>query len=154
MTLPIVTVVAVLLVETSTPGAGAKAEVTLTETDLAHSIGKELRCPVCQGMPIAESPSQMAQDMMTRVHQMLAEGKSRQEIFDYFVERYGEWVLLAPKPTGMNLTLWLLPAAALLIGLLLVWRFARKRQGAAPVPEAKPAAADATLEAIRDEVNE
>lgn len=93
-----------------------------TNLDEAQLIGAQLRCPVCQGMPISESPSQMAQDMMTRVREMLAAGKSRDQIFDYFVERYGEWVLLKPKAEGLNLFLWILPAIGLLLGLALLLR--------------------------------
>ena len=85
---------------TADPAPGAEptyGPLVATDLDEAHAIGKMLRCPVCQGMPIAESPSQMAQDMMGRVRDMLREGRSRDEILEYFVERYGEWVLLAPK---------------------------------------------------------
>ena len=124
-----------------------------TDLDQAHAIGKMLRCPVCQGMPIAESPSQMARDMMARVRDMLSEGKSRQEVLDYFVERYGEWVLLEPKAQGMNLALWLLPAAALVIGAFIVVRYARRRRASVAPPEPQ-VTNDPTLRAIRDEVNE
>jgi cytochrome c-type biogenesis protein CcmH len=136
------------------PAAPTYGAVVSTDMDEAHAIGKLLRCPVCQGQPIAESPSQMAQDMMARVREMLKDGKSHQEILDYFVERYGEWVLLEPRAHGMNLGLWILPAAALLIGAALVLRYARRRAAPAAPPPAAGATADPTLKAIRDEVNE
>ena len=97
-----------------------------TTNSPAFQIGLGLRCPVCQGMPIAESPSQMAQDMMVKVREMVADGKSKAEIYDYFAERYGEWVLLEPKAKGFNLGLWILPVLALLLGGFLVWRFVSK----------------------------
>jgi len=105
-------------------------------------------------MPIAESPSQMAQDMMARVREMVAQGKSRQEILDYFADRYGEWVLLEPTAHGMNLGLWVLPGVALLVGAALVLRYVRRQRGASiPLTPAEPPA-DAVLKAIRDEVHE
>lgn len=127
-----------------------------TQDDEVHQIGKMLRCPVCQGMPISESPSQMAQAMMARVREMLAEGRSQQEIYDYFTAKYGEWVLLKPKAQGMNLGLWILPVVALLLGAVFVVRSARRPAPAAP--SSRPAD-DARLEdelirAIRDEVNQ
>ena len=97
-----------------------------TNDDRAFEIGKELRCPVCQGMPIAESPSPMAQDMMKRVRVMLDEGKSRQEIQDYFVQRYGEWVILNPKAEGLSLLVWVLPMVFAIFGLWLVLRLVKK----------------------------
>ncbi|MBN1962848.1 MAG: cytochrome c-type biogenesis protein CcmH [Deltaproteobacteria bacterium] len=74
-----------------------------------EQIGRELRCPVCQGVPIGESPAPMAHSMMHKVRELHAQGKSREEILQYFVERYGEWVLLNPTTKGINWLLWLLP---------------------------------------------
>lgn len=85
---------------------------SLSDQDLGQrtrQIADQLRCPVCRGIPIAESPSELAQDMMTVIRQKLEEGRSEAEILDYFVARYGEWILLKPKPKGLNLIVWLLP---------------------------------------------
>ncbi len=95
----------------------------------AMRIGQKLRCPVCQGMPIAESPSEMAQDMMSRIREKLDAGESEQDIVDHFVSRYGEWVLLEPKREGLNWTLWILPVMALLLGAGLIFRYARRAAG-------------------------
>lgn len=141
----------------STPAGPTVVPVIQTQDDEAHQIGVLLRCPVCQGMPIAESPSQMAQDMMTRVRAMHDEGKSSQEILDYFVDKYGEWVLLKPKAQGMNLGLWILPIVALLFGGAMVVRYAKRPHGpvAAPTPETDGASIDDEyLRAIRDEVDQ
>jgi cytochrome c-type biogenesis protein CcmH len=132
-----------------------------TAEDPAFLIGRELRCPVCQGMAIAESPATMAQDMMKRVREMLDEGKSSDEIKAYFVERYGEWVLLNPPTHGVSLWVWALPPAFVLVGLGVVARQLRRlRRQPAPVgatalaaPAAVPVAADDPyLQAIREEV--
>lgn len=79
----------------------------------ADRIGSMLRCPVCRGVPIADSPSALAQEMMGVVRQQIAAGKSDEEILAYFEERYGEWALLEPKAEGMNLAIWVLPALVL-----------------------------------------
>lgn len=92
----------------------------------ARAIADQLRCPVCRGIPIAESPSELAQDMMSVIRQKLDEGLTEEQIFDYFVDRYGEWILLKPKPKGINLALWILPAMALMGGgFLLVYAVLR-----------------------------
>ena len=95
--------------------------------DRAESLGQTLRCPVCQGMPISESPSTMAQDMMKRVHVMVDEGHSDFEIQQYFVARYGEWVLLEPSHEGPNWILWSLPPAAISVGVLWTFWYVRRR---------------------------
>lgn len=85
-----------------------------------QAVALELRCPVCRGVPIAESPSQLAQDMMKIIREKSAVGESREEILDYFENRYGEWILLRPKPEGINLSLWILPGLFLIAGLLVI----------------------------------
>ena len=75
-------------------------KIELSTESEAYQIGLLLRCPVCQGMPIADSPADMAQAMMKKIRTMTKEGRERQEILDYFVSRYGEWVLLKPKQEG------------------------------------------------------
>lgn len=154
-------VLCLLVVVLSTGPAAEKQSAAVLSPELeqqAYEIGKFLRCPVCQGMPIAESPATMAQDMMARVKQMLAEGKSREEILAYFEARYGEWALLEPKAEGFNLLVWLAPPLGLVLGLLLLWRFT-KRMGAAS--SSSPAAGDMAslgndddpyLRAVREEV--
>ncbi|RYF10208.1 MAG: hypothetical protein EOO40_05600, partial [Deltaproteobacteria bacterium] len=107
-------------------------------TDAATRIGKGLRCPVCQGMPIAESPASMAQDMMKLVREMLAQGKSAEQIEAYFVGRYGEWVLLQPPAHGFNWLVWLLPPLSLLLAL--AWMLLGRRPGAPSVAPAVPQA--------------
>lgn len=82
----------------------------------ARAIADQLRCPVCRGIPVAESPSELARDMMAVIRQKLAEGQTEEEVLAYFEGRYGEWILLKPKPEGINLILWIVPALLLLGG--------------------------------------
>ena len=106
-------------------------------------IGKQLRCAVCQGTSIADSPASMARAQLDKVRELVAGGKSDQEIFDYFVERYGEWALMEPKKSGVTLGLWLAPVLMLVLGVMLIIG-ATKRGGALPqpAPETPPAAAE------------
>src|SRR5215470_16011526 len=90
--------------------------------DRTRAIAAELRCVVCQNLSVADSPSEMAQQMRGIVRAQLQAGKTPQEIKNYFVSKYGEWVLLAPATTGFSLVLWVLPFVALAIGLALgIW---------------------------------
>ena len=115
--------------------------------------GKLLRCPVCQGMPIAESPADMAQAMMARVREMHEQGHSQDEILQYFVDRYGEWVLLEPRTEGFNLLVWLLPPIFLLGGIFLVLRYARRSADGALDQNEDTGAEDAYIKAVREEVD-
>ena len=92
--------------------------VTLTpaEEARAREIEGALRCPVCRSQSIRQSRSFMAEDMKRRIRELVAEGRTNEEIRDFFVERYGSWILLEPPKTGFNLAAWLLPGAAVLAG--------------------------------------
>lgn len=94
----------------------ACAEAPNDPASRAERIGSRLRCPVCRGVPIADSPSALAQEMMGVVRRQIAAGKSDEEILAYFEYRYGEWALLEPKAEGMNLAIWILPALVLVGG--------------------------------------
>lgn len=93
----------------------------------ARFIGEQIRCPVCRGIPIAESPAELATEMMGVVREQIAGGKSDAEIFQCFEDRYGEWALLQPKPVGMNLLVWILPAGFLLGGAAIIVARVRRR---------------------------
>ena len=118
--------------------------------DQTRAIATELRCVVCQNLSIADSPSEMAQQMRAIVREQLQAGKSPQEIKDYFVTKYGGWVLLKPATQGFSLLVWVVPFVALLIGLALGIFFIRR--WAAKKRSAQPLAADPKLLArVREE---
>ena len=77
--------------------------------DQTRVLAAELRCVVCQNLSVADSPSEMAQQMRAIVREQLQAGRTPQEVRDFFVSKYGEWVLLKPKTSGMSLLLWVLP---------------------------------------------
>ncbi len=95
-------------------------------------IAADLRCPVCQNLSVADSPSELAQQIRGVILEQLKEGKSPEEIRAYFVSKYGEWVLLAPTPKGFSLLLWVLPFVAVIAGIVLViftvrrWTYKKK----------------------------
>ena len=93
--------------------------------DQTRAIAAELRCVVCQNLSVADSPSDMAQQMRAIVREQVAAGKSPQEIKDYFVSKYGEWVLLAPTTKGFSLFAWVGPFVVLIAGLALGLIFLR-----------------------------
>jgi cytochrome c-type biogenesis protein CcmH len=93
-----------------TPLTGATLETRTRE------VGSLLRCPVCQGMSIADSPSEMAINMKGQVHELLARGYTEEQILKYFELSYGQFVLLRPKTP----VIWMLPVFALFIGAIIV----------------------------------
>jgi cytochrome c-type biogenesis protein CcmH len=102
---------------------------TVRETALDRQVSEvasQLRCVVCQGLSIQDSPSSLAQEMRALVREQLAAGRSPDEVKAYFVERYGEWVLLRPKARGFNLVVYLLPVVMIVGGAAFV--FAKARQ--------------------------
>ena len=89
-----------------------------------HQVGSKLRCPVCQGLSVAASPS--ASDMREVIRSQLKAGKTPAEVEAYFVSKYGEWILLRPEPRGFNLALYILPTVMILGGIGLIFLLAKK----------------------------
>jgi cytochrome c-type biogenesis protein CcmH len=102
------------------------AAVTSDIDEQTQNIAKELRCVVCQNLSVADSPSEMAQQMRGVVREQLEAGKTPEEIKDFFVSKYGEWVLLTPKTQGFSLLVWLLPFVVLAVGLALGFWLVRR----------------------------
>jgi cytochrome c-type biogenesis protein CcmH len=115
---------------------GAPLEAPLTGDALllrTQEVAAAIRCPVCQGLSIADSPSEMAINMKSQVRDLLARGYTREQIETYFERSYGQFVLLRPKFEGVNVLVWILPIAALLAGVLVVANLLRRFQ---TMPEA------------------
>ncbi|MBL0172049.1 MAG: cytochrome c-type biogenesis protein CcmH [Gemmatimonadaceae bacterium] len=79
-------------------------------------VSSRLRCPVCQGESIQDSPAELSAQMRTLVREQLYNGKSEQEVLDYFLQKYGQWILLEPKAEGINLLVYWLPVFFIVIG--------------------------------------
>jgi cytochrome c-type biogenesis protein CcmH len=124
-----------------------------------QTLGKELRCAVCQGLSVSDSPSSMARAQLDKIRELVSQGKSDQEVRDYFVARYGEWVLLQPK-VAENPLVWLAPVLLLLGGAFVIFRQVRREpEPAAPATSKKAAPAstdseDPYLAAVRRELDQ
>jgi cytochrome c-type biogenesis protein CcmH len=146
------TIVLLLLLQLQVPDAaqfvGPPKGTPATGEALAqrtNEVGALLRCPVCQGMSVADSPAEMAVNMKHQVRELLARGYTEEQILQYFELSYGEFVLLRPKSP----VLWMLPVVALILGAAVVFVKLRKLEQAPPVPQAD----DAYLSRVRDLVS-
>ncbi|MFW6078670.1 MAG: cytochrome c-type biogenesis protein, partial [Gemmatimonadota bacterium] len=74
---------------------------------LTREVSSQLRCVVCQGLSIEDSPSDLAREMKSVVRDQLAAGRSPEQVKQYFVDTYGEWILLEPEATGFNLAVYI-----------------------------------------------
>ena len=108
----------------ATSPASAVADSVLEARTTA--IAATLRCPVCQGESIQDSPAELAQQMRAVVRDRLRAGESPEQIKAYFVSKYGEWILLEPTMKGLNVMLWVLPVLMAVGGLVLVGYLVRK----------------------------
>ena len=97
----------------------------------ARAISEGLRCLVCQNQSIDDSDAPLAKDLRLLVRERLKQGDSDQEVVDFIVARYGEFVLLKPKFSPHTLLLWLATPAVFVGALLLIWLAYRRRQSAA-----------------------
>ena len=102
--------------------------------DETRRIAKQLQCPVCAGAPVSESPSDLAGQMRGVIRAKLEAGESEQQIVAYFVERYGDSVLVEPPRRGLGLAVWLAPIGVLAVGGLVLWRLLRSWLRPRPMP--------------------
>ncbi|MBB3608826.1 cytochrome c-type biogenesis protein [Rhizobium sp. BK602] len=95
----------------------------------ARTISAELRCMVCQNQSIDDSNADLARDLRLLVRKRLTNGDSNQQVLDYIVSRYGEFVLLKPRLSEKTLLLWAAPIALFILGGLALVVYARRRAG-------------------------
>lgn len=100
-----------------------------------RSVAMGLRCPVCQGESVYDSPASLAGAMREVIRRRLEAGETPSQVTSYFVSRYGQWILLAPPPDGIGALVWYGPAGVSILGffglvsVVLLWR---RRRGVAP----------------------
>lgn len=94
----------------------------------ALQIANNLNCPVCEGQSVRDSNAQLARDMRRIVQERLDEGYTEDEVYDYFVDRYGVGILREPPRSGFFLTLWWAPVIGLAIGALVLGTFLTQRK--------------------------
>ena len=119
---------------------------------VVYEVASELRCVVCQNLSVADSPSEMAGQMRAIVRERLAAGESPAQVRAYFVDKYGDWILLAPPRRGFTLLVWVVPYVAALLGIALVAVLVTRWKRRAPV---SPPPVDAAMrERIRREMEQ
>src|SRR5436309_11269428 len=97
-----------------------------------HDVASQLKCPICQGESVADSPSQLAQQMRGVIRQQLQSGKSEQEVIQYFRTSYGDQIVWSPPWQGFTLLAWLVPIGLLLAGIILLFFVLRDWRALAP----------------------
>jgi cytochrome c-type biogenesis protein CcmH len=135
--LPAVALVAVVVLALVIGGAG-RSHAPRSAAARTEAIGGDLRCPVCQGLSIADSHSPTAEAIREDIRRRVDAGESDAAIKAHYVDSYGEWILLRPKASGVGALVWLLPVGALLLaagGLALAFRHWRRRPAMAATDE-------------------
>jgi len=145
MTARIVIAAALLAIAATLVLAARPHEATADER--LDRITAELRCPVCQGLSVKDSPSETARQMRDLVAERVREGKTDAEIEAEFRTAYGDWVLLSPPIASWSGLVWLAPLAAVAAGVVLA---TGRLRGGAAVASAEPSAAERA--ALRERV--
>ena len=99
------------------------------ETNVVNSndIFKNLRCLICQGQSVADSNSEFAQTIKLVVKDQIKNGKSESEIYNFLIEKYGEWIVYKPPLNKVNFLLWLLPYLTFVAGGAIIFLLFKKR---------------------------
>jgi cytochrome c-type biogenesis protein CcmH/NrfF len=128
-------------------GLWPRSESPPTDADRVRQVASRIRCPFCNGESIAEAPSGIARDLEDLIAEQVADGRTNEEIFDYFEGRYGEAALMDPPLGGWGWVLWAAPLGALAVGTVAIVR--RRRSRAAP---AELGSGDAVRRRLGDEL--
>jgi len=138
--------------------AFAQPPATNVEDPRLYDVASQLRCVVCQNLSVADSPSEMAQQMRALVRERLRAGDTPEQVLQYFVDKYGEWILLSPRRRGFNWLVWSAPLTATIIGLIVAgftirrWTARRRARLSAMATGAPPPVDPAMRERIRREM--
>ena len=121
----------------ATPALAVQPDEMLDDPALearARAISRDVRCPVCQGETIDDSNAAISRDLRIIIRERLVAGDSDEEVLDFLVERYGEFILFNPRKSGANLVLWLAGPVMLVIGGAIAVTALRRRKTAADAP--------------------
>jgi len=122
----------ILLMLYAVTSVGAQGE-QLDKT--AREIEDTLIAPCCWSQPVSQHYSEVSEQIRKEVREMLAAGKSREEILDYYVSQYGERILATPRPRGFNVLAYVLPWGALILGVWLLFVILKKLRSPVTEPE-------------------
>ena len=93
-----------------------------------NEIFKNIRCLICQGQSVADSNSDFAQTIKLVVNDLIEDGKSENEIYNFLIEKYGEWIVYKPPFNSFTSILWIFPYLAFIIGGVLIFLLINKRE--------------------------
>lgn len=105
--------------------------------DRAAALERQVRCPVCKSVSVADSPSGTAAAIRREIRQQVAAGRSDDQILDYFRARFGAWAILDPPARGVTLLVWVLPLLALLVAAGTLVLLPARRSSVPPLPDAE-----------------
>lgn len=128
---------ALMLAMLALPALAVRPDEILPDSALearARALGKDLRCLVCQNQSIDDSEAPLAKDLRTLVREQITAGKSDEQVLDYVVERYGQFVLLKPRFESETLLLWGTPFAVLAIAAAFMLLRRRRAEVAPETP--------------------
>lgn len=117
----------------------------------AREVGRELRCLVCQNQSIDDSDADLARDLRVLVRDRIVAGDSNDEVIDYVVSRYGDFVLLNPPFKLKTYVLWFGPAAFIIFGVFILIMFYRRKAAPGEIPQALSDAEKEKLLRLMDE---
>ena len=92
----------------------------------SNEIFKNLRCLICQGQSVADSNSEFAKTIKLVVRDQIKDGKSEKEIYDFLIEKYGEWIVYKPPFSRVNFALWLFPYLVFVAGGVIIFLLFKK----------------------------
>ena len=108
-------------------GSGLFAQNDSEIENRVRALAHQLRCPTCQSQSVKDSDAGLSLNMKSKIRNLIQSGQSDGEILDYFVKRYGEWILRSPPKSGFNLLLWILPIIVMVIAVLVLLRSLRQK---------------------------
>ena len=117
----------------------------------ARNISADLRCVVCRGENIDESNAPIAHDLRLLVRERLVEGDSNDEVVNFIVERYGEYVLMKPNTSGANVVLWAAGPALFIAALIAAGLYLRRRSQAKETSVALSTDEEARLKVLMED---
>jgi cytochrome c-type biogenesis protein CcmH len=151
------TIVALILTVSLIPAGGVFGQTPEPPSDdEVNDVARELFCPICENIPLDVCPTEACRDWRELIRQMLAEGKSKEQIMDYFVDNYGARVVGIPPAEGINWLAYLIPPVAFVIGVVLLFQAFRiwKQLPAAQAAEitlGKPGGNQESLRSVSDD---
>ena len=123
--------IVILIISVNCYGVDYRQLADTKQQESYDTLTKELRCLVCNNQTIADSNAELAADLRRQFYEMLEKGKSRDEIVQFMTDRYGDFVLYKPAFKGKTTILWIAPIVFLLMGLITVFFFIRRKKASA-----------------------